>query len=639
MPKTGLLFCLTILFAVPCSADVPLNQMTRAEQLGGWELLFDGKTTDGWRNYRSDEMSSGWSIQDGALVRSSNGAGDIVTQEKYKYFELSLEYRISKGGNSGIMFHVTEDEPAPWMTGPEIQIQDNVDGHDPQKSGWLYQLYQPVKPKWAERAEQQAGIKTPDVADATRPAGEWNHVYVRVSPSQSEVAINGVSYYYFQKGTEDWNKRVAASKFAAFKNFGKPTEGLICLQDHGNEVAYRNIKIRKLDDDGGVKDPVDGELPVKAVVAFPGLEWDGYEPIDENGKVQRIRPMVFAHAGDQSQRLFIGTQAGSIHVLDTRGEARKTKLFLDIRDRVSDWKKNNEEGFLGLAFHPRFAENGSFFVYYTSSAEPHVSIVSRFQVSGDDPNQADRDSETVVMKIPQPFANHNGGSIAFGPDGYLYIGLGDGGGRNDPLGNGQNLKTLMGSVLRIDVDQQSATSAYGIPQDNPFIGRKDARPEIFAFGMRNVWRLSFDRQTGDLWVADVGQDLWEEINIVTSGGNYGWSIREAPYAFGNASPSTSIQPTDPIWEYDHRVGKSITGGYVYRGSEIPELTGHYVYADFVTGKIWGLKYDPASRSVANNRSIQSDRMPVLAFGECEQGEIYIAIESADGRLYRLAADK
>ena len=203
---------------------------------GGWETLFDGTSTDQWRNYKKETLSSGWKVKDGALVRSEKGAGDIVTKQKYDAFELSLEYRISSGGNSGLMFHVVEGDGPPWRTGPEIQIQDNVDGHDPQKSGWLYQLYKPASKDGSDVS----------IVDATKPAGQWNQMTVRISPQGSKVSVNGVDYYEFTKGTDEWNKRVAASKFAAFEGFGKAATGHICLQDHGNEVAFRNIKVRRL---------------------------------------------------------------------------------------------------------------------------------------------------------------------------------------------------------------------------------------------------------------------------------------------------------------------------------------------------------------------------------------------------------
>ena len=245
--------CFSILLAValasPLLAEAPLNQLTEAEQRSGWTLLFDGSSTGGWRNYKKDGVSDGWKIIDGALTRVAKGAGDIITDKKFRSFELSLEYKISKGGNSGVMFHVLEGSGPPWHTGPEIQVQDNVDGHDPQKAGWLYQLYQPAAPRWATDKS---------VVDTTRPAGDWNQLYIRINKNDCEVCMNGVRYYKFRLGDKDWDNRVAKSKFAKFDGFGKAGEGHICLQDHGNEVAYRNIKIREIGDDGSVPQPIDG---------------------------------------------------------------------------------------------------------------------------------------------------------------------------------------------------------------------------------------------------------------------------------------------------------------------------------------------------------------------------------------------
>jgi glucose/arabinose dehydrogenase len=307
---------------------------------------------------------------------------------------------------------------------------------------------------------------------------------------------------------------------------------------------------------------------------------------------------------------------------------------------VQDFRKDAEEGLLGLAFHPQYRSNGYLYVCYSSSQELRTSVISRFAVSPDDPNKADPASETVIMKIPQPFSNHNGGSIAFGHDGYLYIALGDGGGRNDPLGHGQNLGTLMGSLLRIDVDHHQPGKNYAVPADNPFVSRAGAQPEIYAYGFRNIWRLTVDRQTGDLWAADVGQDFWEEVNLVQKGGNYGWSVREASYPFNN-KPATAEDPLiPPVWEYDHQLGKSITGGFVYRGAKLPELQGMYVYADFISGRIWALQYDAASGRVVSNKSIASTGFPVLAFGQDESGELYYMLETVNGQgIYRLTSTK
>jgi hypothetical protein len=206
------------------------NTLSDKEKKEGWKLLFDGKTTSGWRNFKKTEIGKGWEVKNGELTRAASGAGDIITNDKFTAFELVLEYKISKGGNSGLMFHVTEDGATPWQTGPEIQIQDNIDGHDPQKAGWLYQLYQPEKN-----------------LDATKPIGEWNELRVLISPEKSTVWMNGQKYYDFVKGSKDWDERVAKSKFAKMEKFGKPTTGHISLQDHGNEVAFRNVKIRELD--------------------------------------------------------------------------------------------------------------------------------------------------------------------------------------------------------------------------------------------------------------------------------------------------------------------------------------------------------------------------------------------------------
>ncbi len=298
------------------------NQLSEAESRSGWKLLFDGKSTDGWRNYRKDSIGEGWEISEGALSRTKSGAGDIISKDQFEAFELQLEYRILKGGNSGVMFHVTEEGERPWHSGPEIQVQDNVDGHDPQKAGWLYQLYQPKKPAWAIRFENQVGYKGVDMDDATRPAGEWNHLYVRIHPQQSEVCMNGVHYYYFVKGSDDWNERVAKSKFAKMPLFGKATKGHICLQDHGNLVSYHSIKVRELPADGRPKEPIDGVANAKFVPAFTNVEWQGWAPFNDNGKPNPpLRTIHLTHAGDGSGRVFAVDQSGMIHVLQNDDSA------------------------------------------------------------------------------------------------------------------------------------------------------------------------------------------------------------------------------------------------------------------------------------------------------------------------------
>ena len=627
--RFGLALCAACLGLSSACARAAETTLTEAEKKAGWKLLFDGQTTKGWRNYKKETLGPGWTVKEGALTRSDKGAGDIVSVEEFGSFELSIEYKISKGGNSGIMFHVAETAAAPWQTGPELQVQDNVDGHDPQKAGWLYQLYQP--------AVDPATGKT---IDATRPAGEWNQVQLRVTPVNGEINVNGIRYALFQKGSEDWNARVAKSKFAQYADFGKPTRGHISLQDHGNEVAFRNIKIRTLGEDGLAPEPIDGTLPLKVEPAFAALEWADWEPTDADGRLQAFRPIILTNAGDGSNRVFVASQQGVVYAFENDQAAKETKKFIDLRDRVTYKDSENEEGFLGLAFHPRYKETGEFFVYYTTSKLPHTSIISRFKVSAGDPNGADPGSEEELMRIEQPFWNHNGGTIAFGPDGYLYIGLGDGGAGNDPFNHAQNLKTWLGSILRIDVDHKAGGKNYAIPKDNPFAGREGAQPEIYAYGLRNIWRMAFDRKTGTLWCADVGQNLWEEIDLIVKGGNYGWRLREGTHPFGPGGSGPRTDLIEPIWEYDHQVGSSITGGVVYRGTRIPELIGKYVYADYVTGKIWALHYDEQARKVVSNEAIRSDKLPIISFGEDEAGDVYFTMVTANGKgLFRFAPGK
>lgn len=624
MRSTSICYLLA-LCALGSTVGAAENQLTPAEQKAGWKLLFNGTSTAGWRNFKKDTVNPGWRVENGELTRADKGSGDIITVDQYDHFELSLEYKISPQGNSGIIFHVTEEANTPWMTGPEIQVQDNA-GRDPQKAGWLYQLYQPpIDPK------------TGQITDATRPPGEWNHVQFRIAGGKAEINMNGVRYAVFVKGSDDWNKRVAASKFKAFEKFGKPEKGHICLQDHNDLVAYRNVKIRVLTPEGSAPNPVDGVLPVKVVPALTDIEWTGWNPVSEAGKPVPFRPIILTHAGDQSGRIFVATQQGVIHALDRGQTSGPSKIFGDITPRVKYTDRQNEEGFLGMAFHPKFAANGEVYVYYTSSETPLLSIVSRFK--SPDRQRLDVASEEVLMRIPQPFWNHNGGTIAFGPDGYLYIGLGDGGAGNDPLGNGQNLATWLGSILRIDVNSKQGSKNYAIPADNPFVGLKHTQPEIFAYGFRNIWRLSFDRQGGTLWAADVGQNLWEEINIVVKGGNYGWNLREATHPFGPAGSWAREGLIEPVWEYDHQVGKSITGGYVYRGTKVPALAGKYLYADYVSGKLWALDYDVAQKTLKGNYSIPSEPLPVITYGEDESGEVYFTTVTGNGKgIYTFAAE-
>ncbi|MEZ6137965.1 MAG: PQQ-dependent sugar dehydrogenase [Pirellulaceae bacterium] len=626
------IFSVAMLFA---AATCPLllaqtapNSLSKPEELSGWKLLFDGTSTDGWRNYKKDKVSDGWKIEDGALTRAEQGAGDIITKDQYKYFELSLEYKISKAGNSGLMFHVKETDGPSYSTGPEIQVQDNVDGHDPQKSGWLYQLYQPPKIDG-------------EVLDATRPAGEWNQIFLRISPQNCEVDLNGVRYYNFRLGDNEWKRRIADSKFAKMEGFGAAGEGHICLQDHGNLVSYRNIKIRDLGTGNEIKQPIDGTLPVRSALAFPKLKWQGWEGIDDNGRPRNFRIMELTYTKSQPHRLFAATQRGVIHTFEHKPDVEQSQVFLDIQDKVSLFTGPgaNEQGLLGLAFHPKYESNGEFYVYYTRKSDD-AGIVARFKAPQDNLLKADAASEEILLEIPQPFKNHNGGSIEFGPDGFLYIGLGDGGLRNDPLASGQDKSQLLGSILRIDVDKKSGDKAYGIPADNPFVNMEGARPEIYAIGLRNPWRIAFDPQSGRLWTGDVGQELWEEVDVIEKGGNYGWSSREGTHAFGNRPVRDDVsQPISPVWEYDHGVGKSITGGRVYRSDRLPSLNGKYIYADYVSGSVWALTYDEASGRATRNEQLIESGIPVLAFGQDQSGEVFYMIENVRGEaIYRFEAE-
>ncbi len=343
------------------------------------------------------------------------------------------------------------------------------------------------------------------------------------------------------------------------------------------------------------------------------------------------QPTAVVSAGDSSGRLFITQKTGLARIIQD-GSVADTP-FLDLTNAVSN---GNEQGLLGLVFHPKYAENGRFFVNYTRGNGD--TIISEFTVS-DDANVADAASERILLTIPQPYDNHNGGNLVFGPDGYLYIGMGDGGAGGDPEEQGQDPSTLLGKMLRIDVDTTGG-EPYGVPQDNPFVETEGAMPEIWANGLRNPWRYSFDRETGDLWIADVGQNAFEEINRQaadsTGGENYGWDITEGSSCFNEADATAPLETCDtegltgPVLEYPHSEGRSITGGYVYRGEAIPELVGHYVFGDFASGIIWGAAAQGDGGYVST--PLVDSGFNVVAFGEDEAGELYVA--DFGGTLYR-----
>jgi len=340
------------------------------------------------------------------------------------------------------------------------------------------------------------------------------------------------------------------------------------------------------------------------------------------------RMVHLTYPDDSTDRLFLTLQPGRIMVFGNRNEPKPPKTFLDIRKRVSD--QGNEEGLLSLAFHPQYRSNGYFYTYYSASS-PRRSVLSRFSVSPDDLDRADPNSESIVLEITQPYSNHNGGQIVFGPDGYLYLGLGDGGKGGDPHGNGQNTSTLLGSIIRIAVKNESLGAGYSIPADNPFVGRGvDFREEIWAYGLRNPWRFTFDAQTDKMWAADVGQRRHEEVDIITAGKNYGWNRMEGSECFRSRACSTKdLEP--PIAEYGRSDGCSITGGYVYRGSRLPTLHGAYIYGDFCSGKIWALWLQ--NDHVIENRLLIDSDLTISSFGEDRNHELYIL--SFTGGIYRL----
>jgi glucose/arabinose dehydrogenase len=364
------------------------------------------------------------------------------------------------------------------------------------------------------------------------------------------------------------------------------------------------------------------------------------------------RPVVITNAADGSGRLFVVEQAGQIRII--HGGQLLPVPFLDIQEQV---KCCGEEGLLGLAFPPDYADKEHFYVYYTRLDGNNQ--VSRFY-AGSDPNTADPNSEEELLFLPHPtYGNHNGGQLAFGPDGYLYIGTGDGGGGGDPQNNAQNLGSLMGKILRIDVDKTApppvnlenpvylplisggagaSAGAYAIPPDNPFREDPAARPEIWAYGLRNPWRFSFDPETGDLYIADVGQNAVEEINFQpasSSGGeNYGWNILEGDRCFSPSSgcvPPPNYQP--PVVVYQHSLGCSVTGGGVYRGTDISSMQGIYLYGDYCSGRIWGLIDEGSGWQ---SQELEDTAYRISTFGSDENGEMYLA-DLNNGQIFRIIA--
>jgi uncharacterized repeat protein (TIGR01451 family) len=380
---------------------------------------------------------------------------------------------------------------------------------------------------------------------------------------------------------------------------------------------------------GLVGTPADARSAERAVPAVP--QQDVAITVDTVVVSGLDHPVQVTHAGDGSGRLFVVEQPGRLRVV--RDGTLLSTAFLDLRSQVG---YGGERGLLGLAFHPNYAKNGYFYVNYTRAGDG-ATVIARYTVSASDPDVADPASVQTLLTISQPYGNHNGGQVLFGPDGYLYVGMGDGGSGGDPLNNGQDKGTLLGAMLRLDVD---GGTPYAIPPDNPYVGQA-GRDEIWAIGLRNPWRFSFDRLTGDLYIGDVGQNEWEEISYQaagTAGGvNFGWRCKEGTHLYNFSGVCDERVLTDPIAEYGHDVGRSVTGGFVYRGLAFPNLVGRYFYADYVEGKIWSLYQTGADPVTWSAPALELDvGFNVSAFGEDEEGELYVVDWS--GGTIRLLAD-
>ena len=346
-------------------------------------------------------------------------------------------------------------------------------------------------------------------------------------------------------------------------------------------------------------------------------------------------PVGIYHPGDDTERLFVLEQPGTIKVFSNDPSTTSVETFLNITSIVDQDGGYTEEGLLGLAFHPNFTENGYFYVNYTEHG-PRRNVIARYKVSSNNPDQADTESSLIILEVNQPYTNHNGGQMGFGSDGYLYISFGDGGSAGDPLGNGQNTQTLLGTIIRIDVDNISNDLNYSIPSDNPFVEDSSTRDEIYAYGLRNMWRFSWDPATGLLWGADVGQYSWEEIDIIYPGLNYGWNTMEGNHCYpaGTSCSSEGFEP--PVFEYALYVDGvcSVTGGHVYRGTEIFSLYGKYIYGDWCTGDIWGLTYSDDGNHV-NEHLIQSG-INITSFGLDQNNELLIC---ANANIFKLTSDE
>ncbi len=387
-------------------------------------------------------------------------------------------------------------------------------------------------------------------------------------------------------------------------------------------------------------------LAIALVAVASARAADTYQltPTFTNLKVER--PISIVIPPDGTGRLFLIQQRGQVRILPKDESGAEAAMFLDYSTRGMEAKNGLfEEGLQGFAFHPKFAQNGKFYFCHTQQ-DLKRSVISEMRVSASDPNKADESTERVLLEVPQPYWNHNSGNMVFGPDGLLYISFGDGGGMpgGDPLRTAQNRFILNGKVLRIDVDRTQGSRAYGIPPSNPFVGQDAVREEVYSYGMRNPWGLYFDAE-GTLWCADVGQDVYEEINHIVSGGNYGWSFREGTMKYPGRTdePAADVKFEEPIFQYDHSHGISITGGVIYRGSAMEKLKGCYIYGDWGHGRVWALRYDKAAKKAVSNdtliEAVLDDKgkgqFKPAAFCEDAKGEV-LALDWMGG-IFRLTA--
>jgi glucose/arabinose dehydrogenase len=351
-------------------------------------------------------------------------------------------------------------------------------------------------------------------------------------------------------------------------------------------------------------------------------------------------PIELKSVPDTSNRMFVAEKHGKIYTISPGSLPITAKLFINLSSIVSQAGISGETGLLGLAFHPNYANNGYFYVNYTNSLSGSLkSYISRFQVSQNNPDSALFSSKFDILNLSQPYSNHNGGCLNFGLDGYLYCAFGDGGSGGDPQGYGQNKATLLGKILRINVDSAATPLNYSIPINNPFYGNAlGYRQEIYSYGLRNTWKFSLDSLSGKMWGGDVGQNAYEEIDIFESGSNYGWNVMEGLHCYA-ATTCDTTNKRKPVWEYPQGSNNySVTGGYVYRGSLMPTLYGKYIYGDYVSGRIWALNYDginPTTNAIVIDRpTVTSQQKTISAFGIDRQNNIYV-ISYGEGKIYKI----